>query len=327
MVRSRLFHLHLLVALLVATSLLLLPGCVREAPEPLRVGTVLWPGHEPLFLARQLGYLDERKVRLVEYSSLTEEVRAFRNGAVQAVGVTLDMALQLEQHGFHPKVVLVLDASMGGDAVVARPELRTLGDLRGRRVAVEDSGVSLFVLSRALEHAGLKPTDLDVVHLPVDEHMRALQERQVDAVVTFEPYASRLLEEGARRLFDSTQIPGEVLDVLVTTGETTARNPEALRHLSQAWFKALAYLEAHPDEALSRMSPRLQTTDAELARSMKGMRLIGLEENRALLGGPTPGLLKAAATVQRLLLEMGILPRRVELEALPTPEALEGSGE
>lgn len=325
--RSHRLYLRLTVALLFIASVLLFPACIREEPEPLRVGTVLWPGHEPLFLARQLGYLDEQKVRLVEYSSLTEVVRAFRNGAVQAVGVTLDMALQLQEHGFDPKVVLVLDKSMGGDAVVARPEVRGLRELRGRRVAVEDWGVSLFVLSRALEHAGLKPADLRIVHLPVDQHMRALREREVDAVVTIEPYASRLLEEGARRLFDSTQIPGEVLDVLLTNGEVAARNPEALQHLTEAWFKALAYLEAHPDDALARMSPRLQMSEAELARSMRGMELLGLAENRAFLGGPQPALLASAATVQRLLLEMGILRRNMELATLPAPGALEGGSE
>lgn len=313
--------------LLVPVGLLWGPACVREEPEPLRVGTVLWPGHEPLFLARQLGYLDERKVRLVEYSSLTEEVRAFRNGAVQVVGTTLDMTLQLKEKGFDPKVVLVLDVSLGGDAILARPEIRELRELRGRRVALEDSGVSIFVLSRALEQAGLKPKDLRIVHLPVDRHARALREREVDAVVTIEPYAGQMLAAGARKLFDSTRIPGEVLDVLVTTGDCTTRRQEALQHLTEAWFKALAYLEAHPEEAVARMTPRLQMSEADFTQAMRGMRLTGLEENRAYLTGEAPALVSAAEPVQRLLLEVGLLTRRMELESLAAPQGLEGGRE
>lgn len=321
--RPRPSWLRLLLALLVPASLLLAPACAREEPEPLRVGTVLWPGHEPLFLARQLGYLDERKVRLVEYSSHTEEVRAFRNGAVHAIGTTLGMTLQLKQHGFDPKVVLVLDASMGGNAVLARPEVRELRELRGRSVGLEDTGVSLFILGRALEHAGLKPTDLRIVHLPIDEHARALREREVDAVVTIEPYAGQMLEAGARRLFDSARIPGEVLDVLVTTGDCTERKQEALRHLNEAWFKALAYLEAHPEDAVARMSPRLQMSEADFTQAMRGVRLTGIEENRDYLTGHQPALLPVAESVQRLLLEVGILPRRVALESLMASRGLE----
>lgn len=322
----RRFWLRLLLVLLVPACVLGL-ACVREEPEPLRVGTVLWPGHEPFFLARQLGYLDERKVRLVEYSSLTEELRAFRNGAVQVVGTTLDMTLQLKEKGFDPKVVLILDSSMGGDAILARPEIGELRELRGRRVALEDSGVSLFVLSRALEHAGLKPADLRIVHLPVDAHARALQAREVDAVVTIEPYAGEMLEAGARRLFDSAQIPGEVLDVLVTTGDCTVREAEALEHLKEAWFKALAYLEAHPQEAMARMSPRLQMSEADFTQALRRMRLTGIEENRSYLTGPQPALLPVAESVQRLLLDVGILPRRVELESLLDSRGLVGGAE
>lgn len=323
---SRLHRLRLLLTLLVPLSLVLATACARQEPEPLRVGTSLWPGHEPLFLARQLGYLDERKVRLVEYSSLTEELRAFRNGAVQAVGTTLDMTLQLVGHGFNPKVMLVLDTSVGGDAVLARPELRELRELRGRRVGLEDSGESFFVLSRALEDAGLKPTDLRIVHLPVDQQARALQSGEVDAVVTIEPFTSQMLDAGAHRLFDSARIPGEVLDVLVATEGCATRDAEAFRHLREAWFKALAYLEAHPEDAVARMSPRLQMSEEELARAMAGLRLAGPEENRAYLTGPEPALLPVAESVQRLLLDVGLLPQRVELESLTVSRTTEGNG-
>jgi NitT/TauT family transport system substrate-binding protein len=45
------------------------PACFHEEKEPLRVGTLLWPGSEPLFLARDLGYIDDGSSRLVEYTT------------------------------------------------------------------------------------------------------------------------------------------------------------------------------------------------------------------------------------------------------------------
>ena len=321
----RIICFRLLLALLLPLSLFSLQGCSREAREPMRVGTVLWPGHEPLFLARQLGFLDERQIRLVEYSTLTEELRAFRNGTLEAIGITLDMAIVLKQHGFDPRVVLVLDYSEGADAIIARQEVHGLQDLRGRRVGVEDSGVSLFVLGRALEQAGMKPADLQLVHLPVDQQLRAFLEGRVDVVVTTEPFASQLLAAGARKVFDSSQIPGEIMDVLAVRGNYLAGHEEQLHHLVEAWFAALAYLETHPEDAIARMSPRLGMSQEELSVALRGMQFPGLEENQTLLAGPQPGLTDAAGQVQQQLLDLGMLQRPVELETLPDPHVIEGA--
>ena len=317
-------RLRLLRVVLGAACLLTWAGCAREEPTPLRIGTVLWTGHEPLFLARQLGYLDERQVRLVEYSSLSEVVRAYRNGAVEGVGVTLDMVLVLRQHGFDPRVVLVLDFSLGGDVVVARPDIRDLASLRGRRVGVEDFGVSVYLLSRALGQVGLKLSDVQVFHVPADQQARAFQEGEVDAVVAFEPYAQALLEAGARKLFDSTRIPGEVVDVLAVRGDVLGSHEDAIQHLGQAWFGALAWMEAHPEEAISRMRQRPGMSEEDFSRTLQGLRLPELEENRALLTGPAPGLLGVSERLQQRLLELGILELRLELEELTSARALPG---
>ncbi len=296
--------------------LLVSQACGREVKEPLRVGTFLWPGSEPLFLARDLGMLDEDSVRLVEYSSLSEVNRAFRNGVIDAVDVTLDMALLFQQGGFEPRVVLVLDYSHGADAIIARPEVRRLEDLRGRRVAVEDLAVSTYILGRALEHAGLEPSDVRIVRIPVDEHVRAFTSGEVDAVVTFEPSVSELLaRDGAHRLFDSSQLPGEIMNVLLVREEVLRERPEQVEHLTRGWFRALRYLEEHPDESLARMSPRLATSPAQLAAALEGVRQPSLEENFSLLGRPATAV-QVAHRMQRFMLSEGLLREPIRPEEL-----------
>ena len=314
-----------LVRVLGLLLLLVVPACAHEEEEPLRLGTLLWPGSEPLFLARDLGLLDEGSVRLVEYSSLTEANRDFRNGMIDAVNVSLDMALLYEQSGFEPRVVLVMDASSGADALVARPELRTLVDLRGRRVAVEDLAVSTYVLGRALQEAGLEPSDLEIVRIPVDEHERAYGAGEVDAVVTFEPFVGKLLEKGAHRLFDSTQLPGEVLDVMVVREERLDAHREQLEHLVQGWFQALRYMQAHPDDALARMSPRLETTPTSLASALESVRLLSLQDNLLLLREPSSpsSLVTPARQLERFMLREGLLKEPVRPEGMLDASLLE----
>ena len=304
--RSEASPLWLLLTL-AALSAALAAACTEPPPDAMRLGTVLWPGHEPLFLARTRGSLPDPEVRLVEYSSLSEVNRAFRNGALDAAGVTLDMALALEQQGFEPRVVLVLDVSVGADAIVARPGLREVRALEGRRVGVEESGVSAFLLGRALEEAGMSASQVHIVWTPVEEQPRAYREGRVDAVVSFEPIVSQLEAAGARRVFDSRALPGEVLDVLVVRRAYLEAHPQAVAALLDAWFDAARTVQARPQAAALELSGRLAMKPADFRRVSAGIRLPTREENLWLLGGEQPHILPTARAMFRVLQRLGLV--------------------
>mgnify|MGYP001302401945 CR=1 FL=1 len=73
----------------VLAMLALLAACTREESSPIRIGTNVWIGSEPLYLARGLEYLDSRQIRLVEYPSASEVLRAFRNQAIDGMIVSV----------------------------------------------------------------------------------------------------------------------------------------------------------------------------------------------------------------------------------------------
>ena len=100
---------------------------------PLRIGTNVWIGSEPLYLARELGQLDPAAVQLVEYPSASEVLRAFRNQAIDGMVISLDELFGLAVDGLQPRVVLVVDVSHGADVVVGRPGMRI--DARPRRAS------------------------------------------------------------------------------------------------------------------------------------------------------------------------------------------------
>src|SRR6476620_11111852 len=120
---------------------LALSGCMREPETALRIGTNVWIGSEPLYLARELGRLDPAAVQLVEYPSASEVLRAFRNQAIDGMVISLDELFGLAVDGLQPRVVLVVDVSHGADAVVGRPNMRTMQDLKGKSVAVESGAL------------------------------------------------------------------------------------------------------------------------------------------------------------------------------------------
>lgn len=303
-------------------AMVLLAGaaCTADPPPILRVGTNVWPGYEPLYLARDLGYLDA-SIRLVEYSSATQVITAYRNGAIEAAALTLDEVLLLAQHGQDPRVILVMDISHGGDAVVGVPSLRRLADLKGRRVGVEHTATGAYVLSRALHLAGLTRADVHPVPLKVDEHERAFREGKVDAVVTFDPVRSKLLAAGARQLFDSSQIPGEIMDVLVVRRDRLERHRGQVVALLAGWFRALDDLRRAPRDVAPRLAKRLRLSADQVLAAYEGLKLPDAARNRALLTGDPPELVRAARRLADVMVEERLLrpPRDASPAVDPGP--------
>ena len=203
------------LAVLASAALLVgISGCSRQPETALRIGTNVWIGSEPLYLARELGYLDPAVVQLVEYPSASEVLRAYRNQAIDGMVISLDELFGLAVDGLQPRIILVVDVSHGADVVVGRPGMKSMQDLKGKSVAVESGALGAFVLSRALTLNGMQASDVNVVHLESNEQPKAFEAGKVDGAVTFDPYRGQFLKMGAATLFDSTQIPGEIVDLV-----------------------------------------------------------------------------------------------------------------
>jgi len=292
-------------------------GCgQREAP--IRLGTNVWPGYEPLYLAREMGYLDKTRIRLIEYPSASEVMRAFRNRALEAASLTLDEALLLLDAGLPIKIVLVHDISHGADVILARPDIKQIAELRGRNVAVESSALGAYVITRALQQNNLALTAIKIKHLDVNQHEAAYQAGNVDAMVTFEPFSTRLKELGARELFSSREIPGEIVDVLVVHKDILETRLDDLRHLTNSWFAALEYLNAEPQKAAMVMGRRLKINDEEVLASYEGMELPTHQQNIEMLDHGLDTLRQLAA----IMSEHKLVGRDLELEQVLSSNAL-----
>jgi NitT/TauT family transport system substrate-binding protein len=296
---------------LVAAGLCALISCIPKPLTPLRVATNVWPGYETLYLARSLGYYDNTPIRLVDYPSGTEEVRAYRNGEVEAAGISIDRALALAATDPDVRIIVVMDISHGGDAILGKPNLPNLAALKGKRVGVESTALGAFAIARALEKAGMSPKDVQIVSLQVSEHERAFKEGQVDAVVTFGPPRAKLLAAGAKVLFDSSQIPGEIVDVLIACESAIAHQQETLQNLVNGRFRALEYLEQNPQDAARRIAPRTGVTPEQFLDSLKGLRQPNLSENQRLLSQQDSALRLGVQRLAQIMVEKKLLPQAV----------------
>lgn len=267
---------------LLACLLVVVTGCDSPKP-PLRVASIQWVGYQPLHLAQDLDLFPEGRIRVADFTSNTESLRAFRNRNVEVAALTLDEVLLLRHDGHDARVILILDYSEGADAIVARPEIDDLAGLRGKRIGVESTAATAYLLARGLEFAGLSVDDVEIVKLNAGMQEQAYREGRIDAVATFEPLRTHLVNMGARELFNSTQIPGEIVDVLVTRGEIIDQREDDLVTLIDGWFRAIRHAEQRPDEAARMLAPRLGLSASEYRSAVAGMSFPSRTENCRLL--------------------------------------------
>lgn len=308
--------------LLLTVGLFGLSACTDEPTPMLRVGGNVWPGYEPLYLARDLGYFKDTPIHPVEFTSATQVIRAFQNEAIDAVCLTLDEALLLTSNGADLRIVLVADFSNGADVIIGAPGTRAMTDLIGRRVGVEDTALGAFFLTRALQESGMKTDAVRVVPMQAQDHERSFLKGDVDAVVTFEPVRSKLLARGAHVLFDSSQLPSEIVDVVLVRGGYLESHPQVVADLVRAWQQAQDYITRSEDDALTRMARREGISEAEMRTALLGVHLPSREENRRLLSGREPALQPAIQRLADFMLRTKLLHSPAPVDKLIDPQAL-----
>lgn len=313
------FNLFYLLLIFVA-ALAVFAGSPDTNNYPLRFGTNVWIGNEFYHAARSLGFLNPNETRLLEYTSASGIIRSMRNGTLQAAALTLDEAIRVADAGIPIKIVQIIDFSEGGDALVSRNDLPDVAALKGRRVGVETGGVGRYLLSRALETAGLAPNEVTIIDLAINEHESGFRSGLVDAVVTFDPVLSRLKEAGGREIFSSRSLPGEIVDVLVVRADYLAAHEDVVCDLAGAWFKAKTRLAQDPETMLPLLNTRLKlTAPGGVAGLLDEVFLPDREGNLALIRDPRAPLRLA---VRRMHDFLHPAPAGGDADRLETPESL-----
>ncbi|MEY4767244.1 MAG: hypothetical protein RI907_3917 [Pseudomonadota bacterium] len=288
----------------------------------MRLALNSWVGYSLLYLAQDLGLPTEADVRLVSFPSNTAALLALANGDVEAAALTLDELLLAREGGLPLQTVLVFDESHGADALMAQPDITQPSALRGRRIGVESTAVGALMLSQTLMRAGVPLADIVKVSLPADQHVRAFTDKSVDAVVTFEPMATQLQVHGAKRLMDSSQFPGLILDVLAVRADLNDAQTAKLKQALRGHFLALKHLQTQPEAAAAVLAQYQKVPAEDVLLALRGIRLASASDNLAWLGGPNPRLQASAQLVGRLMQQAQLLHHPPDLRQLSSARCL-----
>lgn len=304
---------HSLRIIMNAMLALTLIGCSKAPLEPLSIASSPWPGYEPLYLARELGYLDEDKFQLLDLPSSDITMESFRNGSADFGTLTMDETMELISDGVPLRIVAALDVSNGADAAIARPEIKKLSDIKGKRISIINISLGFYMLNRLLDKAGLEREDVDVYPMAEIKQEKFYKDGKADVVITFDPMKSRIVKQGGHVIFDSSEIPNEIIDFLVVHEKVYQERRADVCELVGRWYRALDYIKAYPQESSIKISERLNVTVTEYKEIMKGVNIVSKEENVKLLSGKNPALLPVANNLIKVMVANKLLPATVDV--------------
>ena len=294
----------------------LLVSCAPLGQRVFKLGANNWLGYQPFFTAQNNGYWDGDQVSVIELGSATEVIRALATHSLDAAAMTLEEAIFAKSRDQHLQVVMVLDFSQGGDVLIAKPELKSLSDLRGKVIGVENTPLGALMLDAILKRANLQAEDIRIRPVTYDQHVVMLTSGELDAVITFEPARSQLLAAGFRDLFNSSAIPGMIVDVLVVSKPVLDRYPDRLTALISGYLAARKLVLAQHSATIAGIAKRTKVSPEAVISGLRLLQMPGLDENKQLLEQCASGLAVTADKIMTVMLESGIIRRPVNLANL-----------
>ena len=293
-------------------------GTTKAAGEPIKLGFSAWPGWFPWQVAQDAKIFEKAgvKVELVWFEGYLDSINALASGKLDANSQTLNDTLSSIAAGSDQKIVLVNDNSTGNDQIIVDQGIKTVADLKGKKIGVEAGVVDHFLLALGLRKAGLTLDDVNIVPLETGAAAAAFAAGQLDAVGAFAPFTTQALKRsGSKVLFSSKDFPGAIPDHLVVTSELLKSRPDDVQKLVNAWFMTLDYVKANPEKAQEIMAKRAGVSKSEYKEYDAGTSIFTLEQNIAAFndGNDITHLNAAAKEISDFLLANKFIEKPITL--------------
>ncbi len=268
---------------IVATGLFIATGASAQEKQDFKVAWSIYAGWMPWAYAADHGIVDKWadkygiNIEVVQFNDYIESINQFTMGEFDAGAMTNMDALTIPAAGGVDTTALILgDYSNGNDGILLK-DATSMEDIRGRDVNLVELSVSHYFLARALEEHGMSERDIKVINTSDADAVASFMTPGVTAAAVWNPQLSLIKQQSpdAVQVFDSSQIPGEIIDMLAVHTDVLNANPDFGKALVGAWFETLDIMSGDGEEArkartymAERAGTDLAGFDAQLAATM-----------------------------------------------------------
>ena len=315
-----------IIFVLVFSLTIVLKGCGSTQLATLKVGINNWPGYAIALYAQQQGLFEQRglEVKLVNFTNQQDNIRATLRGALDASFVPLWEVMQVDPGNDKPAFILVADVSAGSDGIVAQPEIKSIGELKGKKVGTKLGTVSHLILLEALGSQNIKPNAIEIDNVINATSKHKMKSKELDAAVLWEPTLSETAREiGGNIIFTTKDVESLVIDGLATRSSFVDSHQAELSQFILAWFDALDALERGPEEVFAVIAQELDQSKESFAEDYSGLKPGDRAMNQKMFAGQ---LEKSKQKIIELLKEDSrhsrIIRKDVVFDARPLNSAL-----
>ena len=247
---------------------------ITTEEKVLRVAAQSYPLYSPINVAYELGFFDEEFDAIGASYTWTEFASGpLVNEAVAAgegdVGFMADLpAIIARSSGQDIQIVSGVSTGERSLAVLVRADsdIQDIKDLKGKQIAYAFGSYAQHLLSLVLDQAGLGFDDVESINLGAADSPAALANGDVDAIVIWEQFITKLTEEGtAKVLIDGTGIKKSNM-VLYSVKDFAEENPELIEAFIKATDRGAKYISENPKEAAAILAERYNVTEDEMIK-------------------------------------------------------------
>ncbi|AUG99792.1 ABC transporter substrate-binding protein [Pectobacteriaceae bacterium CE70] len=277
-----------------------------SAPESgeLKLGVEPWLGYGQWHVAAAQNLYKKNgleKVDIINFAEDKDINAALASGQIDAASIATHTAMGMISAGLPVKIVLLLDQSQTADAMLVSKDVKTLKDLKGKRVAYEEGTTSDILLRSALSSVGMSLRDIKPVPMPAASAGSSLIAKRVPVAVTYEPYLSVAMkaDPSVKMLYSGKNDPGLISDVLVVRDDMIKNRPGQIAALIKTWGAAVTHYQANTTADRAVIAKAVGSTPEDLRTAFNGIKYYTLAENKQQLSHEFsnktfPHVLKAA---------------------------------
>lgn len=244
-----------------------------------------WVGYGPIYIAKEKGFFAENglDLEIAKIDGLAERKQALAGKKIDGMATAQDVQVTLAAANVPVKVVWALDGSFGGDGMLAKNEINSATDLKGKTIALETGTTSHFFALTILQDAGLSEKDITIQNMTAGDAGAAFVAGRVDAAVTWEPWLSKGKANG-KVLASTKDYPNIIVDSVSFRADIVEQYPDAMTGFVKAMGQAMDYWKANPQESEEIMAKGLGIDLKEFQATIPDLKFFDLAYNKEFFG-------------------------------------------
>jgi NitT/TauT family transport system substrate-binding protein len=264
-------------------------GKKTASAAPINMSFSTWIGYAPIVVAQKKGFFQKEGVK-VSYTLIEDPVQrfaAFKAGRLNGIASTVDTYARTAAKGVPSKVVLGLDASVGGDGIVAKKDISSVDQLKGQKVAVSEGSTSEWLLAYVLDKHGMSLDDVQKTDMTSGDAGAAFAAGRIPVAVTWEPWLSRAESNPNGHVLVSTkQGPYRtiIVDAVAFQPDFVKEHPESVKAFLRGYDDATKYIASNSSQAYPIIAKYIQAKVADVKAQLATVKLLTIADNKKFFG-------------------------------------------